>query len=179
MPLLALTSAWTTVASLIRKRPEAFRIRTLRPSTVFASSSVRATRAASEDEQFELAAPRLQALLREGVCAIEIKSGYGLSLAHERAQNLGLPYQGALTPAESWQVLQLAPGAKLVDVRTRAELDWVGRVPGAVELEWKSYPSMQENPNFLAQLKHQVDPEALVLFMCRSGARSGCRKAGS
>ena len=95
-----------------------------------------------------------------------------LSLAHERAQNLGLPYQGALTPAESWQVLQLAPGAKLVDVRTRAELDWVGRVPGAVELEWKSYPSMQENPNFLAQLKHQVDPEALVLFMCRSGARS-------
>ncbi len=49
-------------------------------------SSVRATRAASEDELFALAAPRLQALLAEGVCAIEIKSGYGLSLAHERAQ---------------------------------------------------------------------------------------------
>ncbi|WP_342131382.1 imidazolonepropionase [Hydrogenophaga sp. OTU3427] len=49
-------------------------------------SSVRATRAASEDELFALAAPRLQALLREGVCAIEIKSGYGLSLEHERAQ---------------------------------------------------------------------------------------------
>ena len=95
-----------------------------------------------------------------------------LSLAHERAENLGLPYQGALTPAETWQVMQLAPGAKLVDVRTRAELDWVGRVPGAVEIEWKSYPSMQENPNFLAQLKHQVDPEALVLFLCRSAARS-------
>lgn len=95
-----------------------------------------------------------------------------LSLAHERAKTLSLPYQGALTPAESWQVMQLAPGAKLVDVRTRAELDWVGRVPGAVEIEWKSYPSMQENPNFLAQLKHQVDPEALVLFLCRSGARS-------
>ena len=58
-----------------------------------------------------------------------------LSLAHERAENLGLPYQGALTPAETWQVMQLAPGAKLVDVRTRAELDWVGRVPGAVEIE--------------------------------------------
>ena len=95
-----------------------------------------------------------------------------LSLAHERADNLRLPYQGALTPAETWQVMQLAPGAKLVDVRTRAELDWVGRVPGAVEIEWKSYPSMQENPNFLAQLKHQVDPEALVLFLCRSAARS-------
>ena len=95
-----------------------------------------------------------------------------LTLAHERAESLGLPYQGALTPAETWQVMQLAPGAKLVDVRTRAELDWVGRVPGAIEIEWKSYPSMQENPNFLAQLKHQVDPEALVLFLCRSGGRS-------
>ena len=95
-----------------------------------------------------------------------------LTLAHERAESLGLPYQGALTPAETWQVMQLAPGAKLVDVRTRAELDWVGRVPGAIEIEWKSYPSMQENPNFLAQLKHQVDPEALVLFLCRSAVRS-------
>ena len=95
-----------------------------------------------------------------------------LTLAHERAESLGLPYQGALTPAETWQVMQLAPGVKLVDVRTRAELDWVGRVPGAIEIEWKSYPSMQENPNFLAQLKHQVDPEALVLFLCRSAVRS-------
>ena len=49
-------------------------------------SSVRATRAASEDELFALAAPRLQALLDEGVCAIEIKSGYGLALPHERKQ---------------------------------------------------------------------------------------------
>lgn len=49
-------------------------------------SSVRATREASEDTLFALAAPRLQALLAEGVCAIEIKSGYGLALAHERKQ---------------------------------------------------------------------------------------------
>jgi rhodanese-related sulfurtransferase len=95
-----------------------------------------------------------------------------LSLAHQRAADLNLPYQGALTPAEAWEVWQLAPGAKLVDVRTRAELDWVGRVPGAVEIEWKSYPSMQDNPHFEAQLKHQVDAEALLMFMCRSGARS-------
>lgn len=50
------------------------------------ASSVRATREASEDELFALAEPRLQALLAEGVCAIEIKSGYGLALAHERKQ---------------------------------------------------------------------------------------------
>ena len=49
-------------------------------------SSVRATREASEDGLFALALPRLQALLDEGVCAIEIKSGYGLALAHERKQ---------------------------------------------------------------------------------------------
>jgi len=49
-------------------------------------SSVRATREASEDELFALALPRLQALLDEGVCAIEIKSGYGLALEHERKQ---------------------------------------------------------------------------------------------
>lgn len=50
------------------------------------ASSVRATREADEDTLFALAAPRLQALLAEGVCAIEIKSGYGLALAHERKQ---------------------------------------------------------------------------------------------
>ncbi|MCW8174516.1 imidazolonepropionase [Verminephrobacter aporrectodeae] len=50
------------------------------------AASVRATRAASEDALFALAAARLQALLAEGVCAIEIKSGYGLALEHERKQ---------------------------------------------------------------------------------------------
>ena len=67
---------------------------------------------------------------------------------------------------------KLAPGAKLVDVRTRAEWDWVGRIPRAEEIEWMSYPGNQPNTHFLAQLKHQVDPEALVMFICRSGARS-------
>ncbi|MDM0007400.1 imidazolonepropionase [Variovorax sp. J22G73] len=49
-------------------------------------SSVRATREADEDTLFAQAAPRLEQLLADGVCAIEIKSGYGLSLAHERKQ---------------------------------------------------------------------------------------------
>lgn len=95
-----------------------------------------------------------------------------LALAQRRAQEMNLPYEGALTPREAHELLQLAPGAKLVDVRTHAELDWVGRVPGAIEIEWESYPAKQRNPNFLAQLKHQVDPESLVMFMCRSGKRS-------
>ena len=49
-------------------------------------SSVRATREADEDTLFASAARRLEALLAEGVCAIEIKSGYGLALEHERKQ---------------------------------------------------------------------------------------------
>ncbi|MEG0148560.1 MAG: imidazolonepropionase [Comamonas sp.] len=49
-------------------------------------SSVKATREASEDQLLALALPRLQQLLDEGVTAIEIKSGYGLALEHERKQ---------------------------------------------------------------------------------------------
>ena len=95
-----------------------------------------------------------------------------LALAWQRARAMGLPYEGALTPVEAYDVLRLAPGATIVDVRTRAEWDWVGRVPGAVEIEWIHYPGGARNPHFLAELKRQVDPQALVLFLCRSGARS-------
>jgi rhodanese-related sulfurtransferase len=95
-----------------------------------------------------------------------------LQLAKERADALSLPYAGALTPVEANEVWQLAPGAKLVDVRTRAELDWVGRIPGAVEIEWNQYPGGTPNPNFLSQLKRQISKEMLVLFICRSGVRS-------
>ncbi|MFE1597571.1 imidazolonepropionase [Methylobacterium sp. ID0610] len=48
-------------------------------------STVRATRAASEDALVDSALRRLDALLAEGVTTIEVKSGYGLSLAAERA----------------------------------------------------------------------------------------------
>lgn len=41
-------------------------------------STVKATRAASLDRLVELAAPRLEALMNEGVTSVEIKSGYGL-----------------------------------------------------------------------------------------------------
>lgn len=95
-----------------------------------------------------------------------------LSLARERAKATSLPYAGALTPTEAHELWQLAPGARLVDVRTKAEWDWVGRIPNAVEVEWQTYPGNQPNPNFLAQLRQQVDREALVMFICRSGARS-------
>jgi len=47
------------------------------------ASTVRATRAASEEELFASARQRLLCLLRDGVTSVEIKSGYGLSLESE------------------------------------------------------------------------------------------------
>jgi len=95
-----------------------------------------------------------------------------LERANKRAQERNLPYEGALYPAKALTLLQEAPGAKLVDVRSRAELDWVGRIPGAVEIEWQSYPGMRPNTDFLSYLSSQVDKESMVMFLCRSGGRS-------
>ena len=93
-------------------------------------------------------------------------------LGRARERGAELPYEGALLPGEAYSIFRTAPGARLVDVRTRAEYDWVGRIPGSIHIEWLSYPGMQPNPHFLGQLLQQVDREALVLFICRSGHRS-------
>jgi rhodanese-related sulfurtransferase len=95
-----------------------------------------------------------------------------LNNAKQRAAQMRLPYVGALTPAEAYELVKSAPGAKLVDVRTQAEWDFVGRIPGSVQIEWQSYPGSRPNPGFLNELVAQVDKEALVMFLCRSGARS-------
>jgi rhodanese-related sulfurtransferase len=95
-----------------------------------------------------------------------------LKKARERGKQARLPYEGALTPQEAYQVLREVPGAKLVDVRTRAELEWVGRIPGAVEVELLTYPGSRPNPEFVRQLEQQVEKDAPVMFICRSGGRS-------
>ncbi|HTV52014.1 MAG TPA: imidazolonepropionase [Steroidobacteraceae bacterium] len=60
-------------------------------------STVRATRAATEQELLEQSAPRLEALLAEGITTVEVKSGYGLTLDAEAkmlrvARELGRRY---------------------------------------------------------------------------------------
>ncbi|WP_240906175.1 imidazolonepropionase [Thermomonas sp. HDW16] len=47
-------------------------------------STVRAVRAASEDELLRQSEPRVAALIRDGVTTLEIKSGYGLDFDNER-----------------------------------------------------------------------------------------------
>ena len=95
-----------------------------------------------------------------------------LELARRRGAEKSLSYTGEVTPHEAWTLLQSAPGAVLVDVRTHAEWTWVGRVPNAIEIEWMHWPERTPNTNFLKQLTTQVDKEALVLFLCRSAQRS-------
>jgi imidazolonepropionase len=61
-------------------------------------STVKATRAASEDELVASALPRLDALIAEGVTAIEIKSGCGLELETEARQLRAARRLGELRP---------------------------------------------------------------------------------
>lgn len=99
-----------------------------------------------------------------------------LSTARQRGQENQLPYAGAVTPSEAYALLEKNPQVKLVDVRTSAERDWVGRVaiPEAqhVAVQWSLYPGGSPNPDFLAQLAQVARKDDVLLFLCRSGVRS-------
>jgi len=96
-----------------------------------------------------------------------------LARAKARATEKNLPYAGALLPAEANAVMLADTDARLIDVRTQAELDWVGRVPDAVTIEWNRWPEGERNPCFVEQLKSAAPTnEAPLMFLCRSGARS-------
>lgn len=84
------------------------------------AATVRATRAASEAELVAAATPRLQALLREGVTTVEIKSGYGLTLEHERKQ-LRAAKQLAETHPVSVQTTLLAAHAVPPEYKDNAD----------------------------------------------------------
>lgn len=89
-----------------------------------------------------------------------------------RAEQIGLPYAGAMTPTEAYALISQDADAVLVDVRSRAELELVGRVPVATHVEWAFYPGMVANTEFAAQLLAQIDKSRSVVFMCRTGGRS-------
>ncbi|MFL6673375.1 MAG: rhodanese-like domain-containing protein [Massilia sp.] len=97
-------------------------------------------------------------------------------LAEARQRAPGEPYAGAVTPAEAFALLQGDPRAKLIDVRTNAERDWVGRVavPEAqhAAVQWSTYPGGVPNPDFGAQLERVAERDEVLLFLCRSGVRS-------
>ena len=88
-------------------------------------------------------------------------------------------YAGDVSPATAWKIHGDHKDAILIDVRTRAEWNYVGvpdladfdKKPGLVE--WQIFPSMQTNPQFVDALSGTLtDTAAPLLFLCRSGVRS-------
>ena len=90
--------------------------------------------------------------------------------AAKRGRDMGLTYAGAVTPAEARAMMNA--GVKLVDVRTKPELQYVGSIPGAAAVEWQTYPGGKPNAEFLEQLAAVAPKDQPVMFLCRSGARS-------
>ncbi|MEO8935646.1 MAG: rhodanese-like domain-containing protein [Burkholderiaceae bacterium] len=94
-----------------------------------------------------------------------------LARAAIRGRDKGVPYAGLVTPIEAY-ALMLAGAATLVDVRTRFENEYVGRVPDTPLIEWKTLGAAHPNPTFLDQLEALEGKRENLLFLCRSGVRS-------
>lgn len=80
-------------------------------------------------------------------------------------------YAGDVTPEQAAQWMTDGV-AVLVDVRSDAEREWVGYVPGAVALAWKQWPGMAMNPGFDEGLRAAVPTGGRAVLLCRSGVRS-------
>lgn len=91
--------------------------------------------------------------------------------AAQRAQRMGLPYAGAVTPAEAHRLAQ-SGAAQIVDVRTLAEWRDVGHIEGPPLIVWPRDGGADEVHEFLGHLREAVDPSRPTLFLCRSGVRS-------
>ena len=82
--------------------------------------------------------------------------------------------------AEAWALLGSERTAQLVDVRTRAEWNFVGKpdLSGlgrqAHFVEWQDFPAGTPDPDFVAKAGAALTAgkDAPVLFLCRSGVRS-------
>jgi len=92
----------------------------------------------------------------------------------------GVPNVSEVGPKDAWDILENEKTSMLIDVRTQAEWTFVGSPElasigkDALRIEWKCFPDMNENPDFLSDLAKQLDESApsKLLFICRSGARS-------
>ncbi len=129
------------------------------------NSAIKAWRGKNSFSRYNLLVNILQELEMETMRKI-------LERAKKRATETSLPYAGALTPREAFNLLSADPATVLIDVRSRAELELVGYVPSAAHIEWAFYPGMVSNPDFAAQLASQIDKQLSIIFMCRTGGRS-------
>ncbi len=90
-----------------------------------------------------------------------------------------MTYSGDISVEDAWRQLSDDSSAVLVDVRTAEEWNFVGApdLSGVgkkvVRVSWQELPTMEQNPNFVEDVRAQAsDTDANLLFICRSGARS-------
>jgi rhodanese-related sulfurtransferase len=116
-------------------------------------------------------------------CRYGAKSEPGFEVNYE----VKVPHEGGnVTPSEAYAMIQKDPEHTfLVDVRTRAEYEFVGHPIGAyhipfklsgnelVEKKGKLAYAKPDSPNFAQDLLARFNPaKDTLLFMCRSGTRS-------
>ena len=85
-----------------------------------------------------------------------------------------------VTPPQAMEILISDNSAVLIDVRSKVEFDYVGHPPNAISIPWKEAPEWTVNPDFVENVKKQLDDankdvpaENLnILMLCRSGGRS-------
>lgn len=90
-----------------------------------------------------------------------------------------LDYAGDITANEAWKRLRNDSKAQLLDVRTRAEWNFVG-LPDLSSVgrrvhcvEWQGFPTGAPNPGFVGEASQALeDHGAQIMLLCRSGARS-------
>lgn len=80
-------------------------------------------------------------------------------------------YAGDISPQQALEWMN-GGDAVLVDVRTDAEREWVGFVPGAVPVAWKQWPGMALNPEFDSAVRQAAEGGRRLMMLCRSGVRS-------
>ena len=91
--------------------------------------------------------------------------------AAARAEQQGLAYAGAVTPEEAHELHQSGT-ATIVDVRTRAEYEQVGRVERTELFEWRRDGEHQPDPRFAERMLGHFRRDEALLLICRSGVRS-------
>lgn len=100
-----------------------------------------------------------------------IRHDAGAPIDSPRAVDVTAGYAGDVSVQLAFQWWHSGQ-AVLLDIRTNAERAWVGFIQDAIAIEWKSWPSMEVNPNFDKQLKELVPAGSKLLMLCRSGLRS-------
>lgn len=104
------------------------------------------------------------------------------------------PHVERLSATEAYALLASEGAAQLVDVRTKAEWNFVGTVDldafgkQPLLVEWQIWPGMNVSTDFVGTLGSALDNLSLgkatpLLFLCRSGVRShaaaeACLRAG-